>query len=688
MVSNHGWQHDSMSESPADFEIRILEAADDALVSSVVELGDKHKKTLGLIPRGAFREYAERQRILVATANDRLVGYALFDLPANRIRLAQLCVADEARRTGVALGLVEALSAAYPDRSGIAVRCRRDWPAARVWPKLGFEPRSNAPGRSAAGHLVTAWWRDHGHPDLFSEAAVDDDVTIVALDSNVFRDLHQDGRPEGAESQALLADWLGESIELIVTAGLKAELNNEGEPRARERLLGAAGAYRTAKTNVSQVSKLASSLLESIDETDRLKDRSLLNDARLVAEAHLGGADAFVTRDENAVAAFAEQSDLIGAMWVSSPADFIVHLDELRDSANYRPSELLDTGYTISQASSTEERELEVLINHGRGENRRDFLRRARIAAAEVGHKGSRRVLRDPNGAICGGLFATCRDGLLDLSLIRATDPKLPRTIANQMVLLARQEARERGATRIVITDDAITPATEAVLHDNGFARNESGELGCAVVDGCLPWASARQRLEQDGLGRSLPAQIPSRQIAADFERVAWPLKIVDAEIPCFIIPIRPGPAAELLGHRSMLFGRDADLGLSRQHVYYRAPVPLVVSAPGRILWYVSGNENEVVAASRLDAVQIAHPGTLHRKFKRLGVLDRTVVDQSARDGVAAALTFSDTEIFNSPISLARLRTLDQSGGLTPLPSPRVISPSNFFAVYGEGDPQ
>ena len=142
-----------MPERPPDLAIRMLEAEDDPLVSSVVELGDKHKKTLGLIPRGAFREYAGRQRILVATLEGRLVGYALFDLPANRIRLAQLCVADEVRRTGVADRLVEALSAAHPDRSGIAVRCRRDWPAAKVWPKLGFEPRSNAPGRSSAGHL-------------------------------------------------------------------------------------------------------------------------------------------------------------------------------------------------------------------------------------------------------------------------------------------------------------------------------------------------------------------------------------------------------------------------------------------------------------------------------------------------------------------------------------------------------
>lgn len=676
-----------MPGSPINVEIRLLGSGDDPLVASVVALGDKHKKTLGLIPRGAFREYAERHRIFVATSKGRLVGYALFDLPANRIRLAQLCVDDEARQMGVALRLVEALSAAHPDRSGIAVRCRRDWPAAKVWSKLGFEPRSNAPGRSSAGHLVTAWWRDHGHPDLFTGAAVDD-VTVVALDSNIFRDLYQDGRPEGAESQALLADWLEESVELIVTAGLKAELNNEREPRTRERLLSAAGSYRTASTKFAEAKKLAQLLIDSIVAPVLLKDRSLANDARLVAEAHLGGADAFVTRDENVVAAFANQSDLIGAMWISSPADFIVHLDELRDAANYRPAELLGTGYTISQTSSKEEPDLEILINHGFGESRREFLRRARIAAAEVGHQGSRRVLRDPYGQICGGLFATVRDGLLDISLIRATDPKLPRTIANQMILLARKEARERRVSRIVITDVAITPATEAVLHDNGFARTATDELSCAVIDGCLPWESARQSLEHGGLGASLPDQVPSRQIAADFERVAWPLKIVDADIPCFLVPVRPGPAAELLGHRFMLFGRDADLGLSREHVYYRAPVPLIVSAPGRILWYVSGDDKEVVAASRLDAVQVAHPGTLHRRYQRLGVLDRSVVDQSARGGVAAALIFSDTEFFRTPVGLSRLRTIDGAGGLTPLPSPRVITTANFFAVYAEGDPQ
>ena len=85
-----------------EYEVRRLDVDESTLLDQVVRLGDLHKKWLGLLTRTAFAEYAADQKVLIAVADDVVFGYALFALPRQRVRLAHLCVAEEARRKGVA----------------------------------------------------------------------------------------------------------------------------------------------------------------------------------------------------------------------------------------------------------------------------------------------------------------------------------------------------------------------------------------------------------------------------------------------------------------------------------------------------------------------------------------------------------------------------------------------------------
>jgi hypothetical protein len=74
-------------------------------------------------------------------------------------------------------------------------------------------------------------------------------------------------------------------------------------------------------------------------------------------------------------------------------------------------------------------------------------------------------------------------------------------------------------------------------------------------------------------------------------EKALWPIKIKEASIPSFIVPIWPGWAMHLfdsgIGFQD-LFGGNPNLIFRVENAYYRSCTPRVISAPGRILWYVS----------------------------------------------------------------------------------------------------
>ena len=77
--------------------VLICPAPGDEALAQAIKLGAKARRTVGFLPDSAFRERAEQGTLLVALDGDTVVGYALFDLPRDEIRLVQPVVA-EARR--------------------------------------------------------------------------------------------------------------------------------------------------------------------------------------------------------------------------------------------------------------------------------------------------------------------------------------------------------------------------------------------------------------------------------------------------------------------------------------------------------------------------------------------------------------------------------------------------------------
>ncbi|MEU5305670.1 hypothetical protein ACH4YO_30850 [Streptomyces noursei] len=237
----------------------------------------------------------------------------------------------------------------------------------------------------------------------------------------------------------------------------------------------------------------------------------------------------------------------------------------------------------------------------------------------------------------------------------------------------------------------------EAASGDDGFFEYDGG-LASLLVDVCgtahevaaVAGEAARE------LGREetpLEAGL-SAEVAGVVERAWWPAKVMDSLMPSFLVPVEPRWSTELFNVPATLLPRPDELGISREHVYYRSSGRRGESVPARLLWYVSrGSSYEegqmVIGCSQLDEVVIDVPDALHSKFEHLGVYGREQVRAIARrdaSGRAMALRFSDTEIFPRAVPLRRMKSLAKSLELQiSLMSLSKISNKLFQAVYEEG---
>lgn len=125
------------------------------LFESVLRLSKLARATVGFMPDSAFRDRAVRGTLLLAMSRDLVVGYLVYDLPRDEVRIRQLVTDPAARGTGAARLLVDEVANRHSGRRGIVLECRRDFPANAMWPKLQFVPEAERPGRGSQGRRLT-----------------------------------------------------------------------------------------------------------------------------------------------------------------------------------------------------------------------------------------------------------------------------------------------------------------------------------------------------------------------------------------------------------------------------------------------------------------------------------------------------------------------------------------------------
>jgi hypothetical protein len=590
---------------------------------------------------------------------------------------------------------VNAISERHADRFGITLKCRKDYPANDLWPLLGFSPQGEVRGRGRQRKPLTVWWRDHGHPHLFS-AAESIGLLRVAVDVNVFLDLESGSERHGViGSRALAGDWLADQLELVVTGELMRELARMPDGQERSRQHQAASKYRHLAVDGSAAEALARHITEHVLKTQALDlsaDPADQSDVRHVAEASLAGVTVLATKDDKLHRWAADAIGITGVR-VMHPSDVILCVDELSRAQAYQPVQLQDTRYRLVPVRSGTEAELLTFLHSADGEQKPRYLELIRGIAAG-GPAWTRTVLRNPADKPIA-FYATGETGEeLVVPALRIADGRLEQTTTRQILFRIRDQARREGRSIIRITEPDLASETQRILREDGFLRLEDQWIALVIrACGNTPALNALLAEAAQKVGLRLPALQPglSAVIAADWERAMWPAKITDSLLSTYLIPIRPAWSADLFGIPQAMTPRPNMIGLSREHVYYRSPTPPTV-APARLIWYVTdasrGGIAAVIGCSRLDETLTGKPAALFQRFRHLGVWQLDQVTQAARSGQAQALRFADTEIFERQVTLRRLRQLAASHNQTlALRSPQKITADLFAAIYHEGHP-
>lgn len=668
---------------------------DREILAQAIALGNENKRTLGFLPRKAYEQACDSGTLLAVVERGRVMAYALYSLPRQVVRLTHLCVSDESRGRGLARVLVNAISDRHADRFGITLKCRNDYAANDIWPQLGFVKQGEIPGRSRRRLPLSIWWRDHGHPTLFSSAE-SLGLLRVMLDLNVFIDLESSyQRSEQLESGALAGDWLADQIDLVVSSELLAEIGRHPDAAERDRQLRAAQKYLTVRTDhraLEATARQITDLVLKTSGTDLSTDHGDVSDVRHLATASLSGTTVIATRDEGFIGWSAKITGTTGVR-VMRPSDVVVQLDELARAQEYRPAQLEGTQYALTPVRPRSDADLLPFMHDNKGERKPGYLAMIRRLLAE-GPLWDRLILRDPRGDPIAFFVTGADDSQLLVPVLRVRTGRLEETVTRQLLFLLRKQACAGGMNAIRITDLALADTAMRAIREEGLVHDKGSWAGftvqacgsAAAVDTELTRAAAAAGLQVPSLRPGLSAAI-----AADLERTLWPAKITDSELPTFLVPIRPEWSAELFGVPATLLPRADTLGISREHVYYRSPRRSGMTAPARLLWYSSGAGRRngvaaVIACSRLEEVIVSRPSDLHQRFRHLGVWRQDQVVEVARDGQALALRFADTEVFPHVVSLRRLRRLaSQHCQSLSLQSAQKLSPHLFSAVYQEG---
>jgi ribosomal protein S18 acetylase RimI-like enzyme/predicted nucleic acid-binding protein len=688
-------------------------------LDTVKAIGRANAETLGHFPNGAFEEYAARKQILVAL-NDQghCVGYLLYYVSRHRAKIVHLCVETTWRGKGVSEHLFDNLYARTQSLRGIQADCRRDYAAAnRMWQRLGFCARGERPGRGHDRMPLTIWWCDHGHPDLFTLADEYDRQTSskirVVMDANVFFDLVSPLERNSEESQALLADWLQDEIDLCITSELLNEINRGSSEQQRRQNRSQVDRFTMVQDDNLRFREVSETLRSFFPDTMRDNDTS---DLRQMARTIAADVSFFITRDEDQLRRADAIYDAFG-LSVLSPSYLIVHLDKLRREIAYRPARLAGTSFIWQRLQLAD---LQNLAEHFQrdaiGETKSAFLQYLRRLLAKPHDYACSLVLDDEKRPFALLAYGQHQSDRLTIAMFRMRRGPLAATLGRYFLLQAVQRAVSAGCSSTHFIDPYPDEETLRALQEDDFIRTPNGwhKINLAGAESTTQLAQRLQELRVAEISinehiQRIIALLQRDHVAQDtatmvrLEQMLWPVKITNAAIPTFIIPIRPHWAEELFDEElaeQTLFGATRMLTLNREGVYYRACRPAVLAAPGRILWYVSGHGTKRVgtmairACSRLDEVAIDTPGSLFRHYRRLGIYEWSQVRAVAQEDVSQnimAVRFSSTELFPCPVSLKDIQYIyrEEIGKQFHIQGPvRVPQGAIFTRIYQLGQQQ
>jgi GNAT superfamily N-acetyltransferase len=692
--------------------VEIVPARSD-LVAQILKLWRSESATLGFMPQGAFEEAADEGCLLAAVDDDRrLCGYILFRRTGRKqTSIAHLCIEPVFRGQGIARLLVEELKKLCTDSYELRLRCRRDFSANELWPRLGFVPVSDQAGKGRDS-LLTTWRYELATLPLLRmlASARQERALRVVIDANIFFDLDEEGSGH-EESRGLRADWLDEFVEIHLTEEILTEINRRESREDRERQR--ARAERIPR--IGRESEREEQIFPSIRALLPTDDRpSTTSDARQIAMTVAAGVTFFVTRDGN-ILDVADQLYEMFDLRVVQPHELILRFDELRRESDYRPKRLfLGPDIRRVQPRSDDLDRVADLLYVGQPitEPRKHTLARLRELLATPATVDATCIERGDD-LLAAFFIDRSVPGTLLVPYFAVHASSLGCTAARHYSEHLVKSATEEGRQLIKVRDGGGRVGD--ALADVGFSKEGDFwvKIALPITGDATAVAAVVDRLGSEnpealafadrvaGQLRRVaagPGVARTRSDLAQIERVLWPAKITATGLPCFVVPIQPRWAKDLFDRelaQGTLFGGKASLVLNSENVYYRAAKPGTITAPARVFWYVSQDASypgsmALRACSYVDEVVVAPPKEVFRRFKRIGIYEWQDVFGLAKNDLEKdimAFRFVKTEQMQTPVGWTALQSiLQRHGGKgSQIQSPLEVSEDCFLELYRTG---
>jgi len=523
----------------------------------------------------------------------------------------------------------------------------------------------------------------------------------VIVDANVFFDLNGSDERDNEDSKALLADWVQASIELTVTKELLNEIDRADDAELRTRSNAAVTNYAVARSDDGRFQSLCEELRPLFPEAAMLRDES---DLRQIAYAIAANVSYFVTRDKVLAERCESLYERFG-LQVFHPAELIGTLDVLEREAQYRPARIAGSHL---QRLALKSEDIELVVEGFRDEVQErvnEFRKRVLRCLSQPREIEAKFIIDRDQCPVFFGATDRNQENRLDVTILRASKHPLGATMIRNF-LRATLEAATREARNIVaISDPGIGRVEIEALTEFGFIEREGkwtkltfrvvGDLTALREAAVTPSITVSDEALVEVMRSAVDAAENGNnpETIAAIESLFWPAKIINSVLPTFIVSIRAEWAQHFFDDdlaSQFLFGTREDLLLGIEGAYYCSAQHRHLTAPARILWYVSkGNDGagsmSIKACSRLEEVVIGKPKDVFRRFRHLGVFQWKNVFQIANQNLAndvLAFRFSMTERFSKPFPMEKLETLNIRH---PLLAPRRISDEQFATIYSHG---
>ena len=640
----------------------IIEFIDDKnkFFSDVKILGKKNSSTLGFMPEGGFDDHAKKRCIIIAIDNEALCGYIMYrEVPRySRISIVHLCVDCKYRGKGLTKLLLDALRLKYENSynyHGILLSCRDDYKAAsNMWQKYGFVPRDEVRSRSMENHSLKKWWYDFNRQDLFSLTNTTTSKISALLDANIIIKLRDSANTyEPTEDpRCIMADWLIEETELYYAPEMYNEIDRDANKQRAIRTKQLLSSFVEAKYSIERAKQSAyelSAIIQGKTDND-------ISDRKQLATCIAAEIKYFITFDKGIIAA----KDKIESLYdvdIITPQEFVVTIDKLVHKETYSPKNL--QGAVLHTVSKLSSEKIEVCIDdfwHRKGEDKKSF----RNLVFRIINSSNYTIDTIKNQENCIAFFAYAMgDDNISIPIIRVKEYAKEHTVFMGVIENMISLAIKENKMEILVSESQLSEEQKVILTKFGFLFDSciyKKYVCCDVI--CKDDISSY--MESRGINISI---LDSKNDAnlLTIERILFPLKIYDINIPCYIIPIKPYWAGELFDKSiagENLFGANVSKLWNVENVYYRHTKPITEKFPARILWYASSGKGTIrnkaiVACSYLDEVFTGLPKELFKMHKHYGVYEwRHIYDLCDKNinNPIRALKFSQTEVFKKTV--------------------------------------